>query len=175
MPVIPIVGEPGSGKTTFVLNEIDDLKRPAIAYTFKPQNYDSVECEVYRIFDDFLSMGLQSANTIMIIDEAETVIPKNEPTAKHTTKGFISNPMLELFAGAREYNNLIYPIFHDLRDLPLWLLKYCNPGGIIRFNTQERLDIQIQRFKDFTGVVESLEKSPQIGKHKFRFISLRSN
>ncbi|MDE2025568.1 MAG: hypothetical protein KGJ07_03675 [Patescibacteria group bacterium] len=167
MPVVIICGIPGMGKTTYVRNHIESSSREAIAYTTKPQDYDDLRMkEIYGPgrFNDFVRDANHMANTLMVIDEGEIVIPE-DVKAKYSAKGYKENPLLMLFANCREYKNFIYLILHDLRDMRPWLFKYTD--FLIRFRTRDQFNVQDNRFDSFPVLKKNLTNHRFIAPHKY--------
>jgi hypothetical protein len=166
--IIIIVGAMGSGKTTLMKEKfIKGCKMNAEAFAPKPKDF--AECKNVKVYPDFTFMLKNSKNkvdTLYVVDEAFTVIPKKEPDV---TKQY-EKDLAEWLVNSRKCNNLIFMVFHSLKQVPTWLLAYSEV--FIRFGTMDQLQFQKNRFDSFPPVVESLEKYPRIKKYEYDEIIL---
>lgn len=171
MPVIPIIGEPGMGKTTFLKSKIRTTAHQVITISYK-NSFLSLPGEHYRDFNAFIQRTENKVNLLCAVDEAKSFVPKKEPEAWLDRKGvFHQNPIIPFLSGAREQNNMIYLVYHSWRDIYPWLIPYCT--CIVRFNTQDNLTIHKTRFKDYPTIVSDLSHHKVLPKLKYSVIALR--
>ena len=82
MPVIPVVGEMGTGKTTGILdfcNSINQGQRYYLTYPDKEEDIEKYKACGFKCFTQFgklLPVILKKRNIIVVIDEAEGIIRK---------------------------------------------------------------------------------------------------
>ena len=169
--VIVIVGETGVGKTTYVKNLISKSKREIIAYTRIREDLIFKKAKVFSNFVEFIEKSNQKNNSILFIDEAFTCLP-NHLLVKPDKPENIHNQIADLLVNARKLNNLIFIVYHALRQVPTqWLLNYIN--WFIRFQTTDQIEVQCRRFSSFNNIVSSLENHTEIEKFSYDEIKIR--
>lgn len=163
--VVIEVGDFGTGKTTLLKQKflISKMQKRAYALVKKDLN---IPCE--NNFKTFLDDVVNLTNTICVVDEASTAIPREQPDA---TKREFDRKLLTWFVNARKYNNVIVLVFHALEEVPKWLIKYCD--YFLRFKTNDLLQYQMQRFRSFPNLYQSLIDIPTMPNFVYDEIKLR--
>lgn len=170
--VIIIVGEMGSGKTTYIKNFSSRLKdKQTLIYLRLKDDYEGKKVKKFTNFMDFINQAKKSKDTLLLIDEAFTCLPK-QLTIKMNNPSHPHNKLADMLVNTRKMNNFLFIILHSLKQIPTeWLLDYCD--YLVRFNTKDKLQYQINRFETFPNIVESLEKIPKLPKYKSITLKLR--
>ena len=97
--------------------------------------------------DDFLKTVKNAVNSCIIFEEA---------TAFFSNKGINSKILMDLQVRKRHTNNVIVFVFHSLRQIPVEIFDFCN--YLILFNTNDRADIVISKFKHNPDILETFYK-----------------
>lgn len=167
MGVYLVIGQSGSGKSTFLKTKfLQKSKREKLCYALMKRDLGDYPYE--SNFRNYIEIGCRKSNTMFVLDEAKTCIPKKEPSPAEDEwdKKFVT-----WFLNARKCNNMIFIVFHGWREVPLWLLMYTN--RVIRFNTKDQIDVQRRRFFSFDEIVESFDAFPKIPLYEFDEIKIR--
>lgn len=166
--IIIVVGEMGSGKTTEVKKRfVKPTKSQVKVYAPKPKDF--AECGNIKVYKDFLYLlksSYEDVDTLFIVDEAFTVIPKEEPDIRKEKEKM----MADWLVNSRKCNNFIFWVFHTFKQVPTWALGYSEI--VMRFNTKEQLQHQKLRFQSFPKLVASFDQYPTIPKFEYDTIVL---
>lgn len=163
--VILLTGAKGSGKTTLIKTKFLISKKNKLAYTLIGSDLN-IPSE--SNFNKYLDKAVFLNNTIFIVDEASTAIPWRRPDP---TKREFDRKLVTWFLNSRKCNNYIFIVYHSIEEIPHWLIKYLD--YILRFRTTDLLQYQIQRFKSFDKIVESLKSYPHIQNFEYDEIKLQ--
>lgn len=162
-----LVGDFGTGKTTYLKkNFVNRTKKDKLIYALISKDFDGLPCE--RNFKTYVDKAVSKKDTLFIIDEARTAIPKQEPDV---SRGDFDRNLITWFLNARKCNNFIFIVFHSLREIPIWLISYSDM--FIRFRTNDLLQHQINRFQSFPAIVESIHEQPTMKNFDWQEITIR--
>jgi len=162
-----VVGDFGTGKTTYLKNNfVLKTKRDTLIYALISQDFGGLHCE--RNFKKYVDLAVTKSNTLFIIDEAKTAIPKQEPDV---SRGDFDYKLVTWFLNARKCNNFIFIVFHSLREIPIWLISYSDM--FIRFRTNDLFQHQLNRFQSFPPIVESIKEFPNMPNFTWDEITIR--
>lgn len=150
-----LVGDLGAGKTTYIRNFVEKCKgRNVLCYLRIGSDFHIPGAKIYTDFLEFIKAAIKAVDSILIIDEAYTCLPKKlniklgKPSDPH-------NMLADILVNSRKLNNFIFIIFHSLSQIPTeWLVPYLD--YIIRFITNDMLNVQAVRFKSFPSIVNNL-------------------
>lgn len=157
------------GKTTLIKKKFLRTQKNKMVYALMSDDFlDVPKIKVVRNFKQFVSEAINHKDTIHIVDEAKSAIPRNEPEAN---KNEFEDNLIKWFLNARKYNNFIILIYHSLRDIPVWLLMYTK--FLLRFNTLDQLDRQTMRFNSYPNIISSIKENPTIKKFEYDEIKVR--
>lgn len=171
MPTVAVVGSPGMGKTTEILKHFQSFKGYKIFFTY-PNKQKDIElfkqcgAHVYTDFAEFMYEVLKHPGCLAACDEADDFFPEEEPKAKrfwNKKEGkikFIPDPQIQMLSTGRSELTFLYVILHDLKGLRVWMVKYIT--GLIRFMTNDQLNIQVKRFESWPELVKNLKKNKKI-------------
>jgi hypothetical protein len=170
--VIGIVGELGAGKTSFIKKFASKLKtKQTVCYLRISDDWNDDNVSTYTNFADFLRFANSQTNTLFIIDEAFTCLPK-KLNVKMDKPNDLHNLLADFLVNCRKLNNFIFIIYHALAQVPTeWLIPYLD--YLVRFKTNDLMQYQIQRFKSFTNIVQSLIEHNTVEKYKPITLKLR--
>ncbi len=165
--VVIIVGAKGYGKSSYLKkNFLTVSKKEKLCYALMKQDLGNYKYE--GDFRRYVEIGVTKKDTLFVIDEAKTAIPKKEPTPADDEwdKKFVT-----WFLNSRKCNNMIFIVFHGWREIPLWLLMYID--YVVRFDTKDQLNVQKTRFSSFDDIVESFNVNKTIPKYQYDEIKIR--
>ena len=170
--VIGIVGELGAGKTSYIKKFASKLKtKQIICYLRVSDDWNDDNVSTYTNFAEFLKFANTQTNTLFIIDEAFTCLPK-KLNVKMGKPNDIHNQLADFLVNCRKLNNFIFIIYHSLSQIPSeWLIPYLD--YLVRFKTNDLMQYQIQRFKSFANIVQNLIQYNSIEKYKPIILKLR--
>lgn len=170
--VIAIVGDTGAGKTTYVKNFSARCKRKEIiCYLRIRTDLEDQKIIKYTNFEEFLNVASKKKNTLFLIDEAFTCMPK-KLNVKMNKPNDMNNKLVDFLVNSRKMNNFVFIIFHSLSQIPTeWLIPYLN--YIVRFKTQDLLQYQVSRFKSFPQIHSNLIEVPTVADYKPITLKLR--
>lgn len=170
--VIGIVGEMGSGKTSYIKNFAKKLKtKNIVCYLRISDDWKDESVKTFTNFVEFIKYANTQTNTLFIIDEAFTCLPK-KLNIKMNKPNDINNLLADFLVNCRKLNNFIFIIYHSLSQIPTeWLIPYLN--YLVRFKTNDLMQFQINRFKSFANIVDNLIRFKTIEKYKPIILKLR--
>ncbi len=170
--VIGLVGELGAGKTSYIKKFAAKAKaKQIICYLRISDDWDDKNVSTYTNFAEFLNYANKQTNTLFIIDEAYTCLPK-KLNIKMGKPNDIHNKLADFLVNCRKLNNFIFIIYHSLSQIPSdWLIPYLD--YLVRFKTNDLMQYQIQRFKSFANIVQNLIKFNTVEKYKPIILKLR--
>lgn len=170
--VICLVGEMGSGKTSYIKKYAAKVKGKNICcYLRVSDDWNDKKVLKFTNFVEFVKYANTQTNTVFIIDEAFTCLPK-KLNIKMNKPNDINNLLADLLVNCRKLNNFIFIIYHSLSQIPTeWLIPYLH--YLVRFKTNDLLQYQINRFRSFASIVASLIQFPTLEKYKPLIIKLR--
>lgn len=163
-----IVGRRGEGKTTF-LKETFLKKSKKDKYVFARVTDDYLDVPNVKLFTDFtefLKVVKTKSDIIIVIDEAYTVLPKEIRIGNVTDESIIV-----FLVNCRKLNNFVFIVNHSLKQTYLWELDYAD--FFVRFNTNDLIQHQKNRFVSFEEITDSLERNPKINKFEYDEIIIR--
>lgn len=166
--VVIIVGEMGMGKTTYIKSFLNRTKKKKIIYALIQKDFGKVS-NFHTNIRSFVSQCVLEKDSINVVDEAKTAFSHNDPNPNR--KDNHERNLLVWLENSRKCNNAILISFKMLRDIPLWLLGYCN--FFVRFQTNDQINIQARRFDSFPNIVKSLNDYPVIKKFSCDEIKIR--
>lgn len=158
---IILVGASGMGKTTEIKRHIAKSKKTKLGYALISQDFEGV-IPIERDFKTFVDKAVKMKNTMFIIDEASTALPNEQPDA---TKNTFERNLKIFFLNSRKCNNVVFIVYHTMREVPVWLIAYAN--YFLRFNTSDQLQHQLTRFQSFPTIVKSIQENPIIPKYEY--------
>ena len=164
MAVITIVGDFGTGKTTLMKSMLEKTKQEKLVFALVRNDY---QYPIYQDFKKYISMAVTKKDTAFVIDEARAVLPKKDPDPKKKHEG----ELLRFFINARKLNNFIFIVYHALNEVPIWLLNYSDK--FIRFRTNDQIQYQVNRFRSFPTVTNSLLENPSMNNFEFDEVTVR--
>lgn len=171
--VIGVVGSTGEGKTSYIKKFAAKLKtKNTVCYLRITDDWKATDgVRIFTNFMEFIDYANTQINTLFIIDEAFTCLPKKlliklgKPNDPH-------NKLADFLVNCRKLNNFLFIIFHAVSQIPSdWLVPYLD--YLVRFATTDLLQYQITRFKAFPSIVASFIKFPKIPKYKPIILKLR--
>ena len=170
--VIGIVGQTGEGKTTYIKNKADKVRsKKIVCYLRVSDDWDDDNIIKFTNFIEFLKFANSQTNTLFIIDEAFTALPK-KLSIKMGKPNDLHNQLADFLVNSRKLNNFIFIIYHSISQIPSdWLIPYLD--YLVRFQTQDLLQYQIQRFKTFANIAENLRTNTTVQKYKPITLKLR--
>lgn len=169
--VICVTGATGEGKTTFIKNKFTTkTKRKTLLYLRVVSDFESSKVKKFTNFAELIREARNEQNIIVIVDEAFTCLP-DKLNIKMDKPDYIHNQFSDVLVNARKMNVLFIIILHSCSQIPKWLVPYLD--WLIRFNTNDQLEYQIQRFKSFPIIANSLLKRPTLPKYKPEILKLR--
>jgi hypothetical protein len=170
--VICIAGELGAGKTTYIKKMAKKVKsKQIICYLRISDDWEDDSVSTYTNFESFLRFANCQRNTLFIIDEAFTCLPK-KLVVKMGKPNNIHNQLADFLVNCRKLNNFIFIIYHSISQIPTeWLLPYLH--YFVRFNTTDLMQYQIARFKSFPNIADNLVKVTKVDPHKPIIFKLR--
>jgi hypothetical protein len=166
--ITTIVGRPGEGKTTYIKTFSSGKK--ALCYCRIGSDFDDGKTIIFTDFIEFLDYANAENNIICYIDEAYTCLPK-ELRIKMGKPNDPHNKLADFLVNSRKMNRFVFIIFHGWFQIPTWLLQYTDIIG--RFNTNDQMQVQVNRFISFPEIVASLKEYPTLPKYKPQKIKLR--
>ena len=140
--VIVNVGGTGSGKTYFTRMLLSVLKASGKRFYIHDIDgeYTDFYSSAFEPIKKFFNRVLKTLNSVIVFEEAVLVF-------KHFGQ---SDEILELLVGARRRKNVIIFNFHSMRQVPVWILTYCD-RIVIRHTSFD----SVERFeKDYPHIVE---------------------
>ena len=170
--VSAIVGELGTGKTTYIKKFSEKCKRKkVVCYLRLNSDWEDKNIIKFTNFEEFLIYANKQKDTLFIIDEAFTCLPK-KLNIKMNKPNDLNNKLADLLVNCRKLNNFIFIIFHSLSQIPTeWLIPYLD--YLVRYKTNDLLQYQISRFKSFPNIANNLIEVQIIEKYKPVILKLR--
>lgn len=172
--IILVVGDMGAGKTSFIKDRFSSKckQKKSLCYVrIKTDWDDDNKIMKFTNFMNFLETANKKKDTLCLIDEAYTCLPKklnismDNPNHPH-------NKLADFLVNSRKMNNFVVIILHSLSQIPSeWLLMYVD--YIVRFKTNDLLQYQIQRFKSFPNIANNLIQIPVVQDYKPIILKLR--
>lgn len=160
-----LVGETGAGKGSFVKGKLKISKRKKYAYVRIKKDFPD-DVEQFTDFDLFLEKINTVKDSIIIIDEAFTILPNKINQNKKRDRDLIT-----FLVNARKLNNFVFIIYHAFNQVPIWVISYSD--FFIRFNTNDQLQFQRNRFLSYPLIVASIDSYNKIPKFEFDEIKIR--
>lgn len=168
--VICLVGETGSGKTTYVKEWVSKSKKELIAYCRIREDI-GMKGKIYTNFLDFIEEANTKKDSHIFIDEAFTCLPKRL-NIKPDKPENIHNQIADFLVNSRKLNNFVWILYHSLSQVPTdWIIPYLN--YFVRFQTNDQLNYQLTRFSSFPNITNSLINYPTIDKFDCDEIKIR--
>lgn len=144
---IILVGATGTGKTTYVKqNILSNLPRMKKLIYDVNNEYKEYRGSIFMPIKDFLKKANECTNTIIMYEEATIFF-------KHNNQ---STDITEQLVRKRHTNNLFIFNFHSLRQVPLYILDFCN--YIVIKNTVDNHKNVEDKFKDFEAIYQAFER-----------------
>ena len=169
--VAAIVGELGTGKTTFIKKFAKKCKKKIVCYLRLNSDWEEEGIKTFTNFEQFINYANQQKDTLFIIDEAFTCLPK-KLNVKMNKPNDMNNKLADFLVNCRKLNNFIFIIFHSLSQIPSeWLIPYLD--YLIRYKTNDLLQYQISRFKSFANIVRNLIEVKTVPDFKPVILKLR--
>jgi Cdc6-like AAA superfamily ATPase len=147
---IVIVGATGTGKTTTVVNLLNEVNMPLVIFDvnneekYKPfknlwdKNFD---------FESFINRACELKGTCIVFEEA---------TIFFSHSGATTN-IKKLLVQKRHTKNLLIFNFHSLRQVPLFILDFCDLL-VLGKTVDNRKNIET-KFKNFTEIYEAFNQA----------------
>jgi hypothetical protein len=168
--VICLAGELGAGKTSYIKKFAAKAKtKKTVCYLRISDDWNDGKVLTFTNFVEFIKYANTQTNTLFIIDEAFTCLPK-KLNIKMNKPNDINNLLADFLVNCRKLNNFIFIIYHSLSQIPTeWLIPYLD--YLVRFKTNDLMQYQVSRFKSFDTIVKSLllDDTPQ----KYKYITLK--
>jgi len=172
--VVCLAGETGSGKGTFIKDKCNEAgEKEVICYLRIRDDFKvpGKKVKVFTNFIEFLRYAHTKKDCIIIIDEAFTCLPK-KLNISMTNPNHPHNLLADILVNARKLNNFVFIVYHSLSQIPTeWLIPYLN--WLLRFFTNDLIQYQLQRFKSFPKIHNSLLTVPQVEQYKNIPLKLR--
>lgn len=150
-----IIGDYGTGKTTLLKKKfLSHTKRNKKIIAPVPEDFPNMKVETD--FEAYMKDAVKLTNTFFVVDEAVTCIPMKQPDASSNDH---NKRVLTWLVNARKFNNAIFFVYHDFNETPLWIFRKAD--FVLRFQTNDQLDIQKRRFITFPKIVRSFEAEQQ--------------
>jgi len=170
--VICLAGELGAGKTSYIKKFAAKAKaKQTVCYLRISDDWNDKNILTFTNFVQFIKYANTQTNTLFIIDEAFTCLPK-KLNIKMDKPNDINNLLADFLVNCRKLNNFIFIIYHSLSQIPTeWLIPYLD--YLVRFKTNDLLQYQITRFKSFANIVSNLMRYNTVEKYKPITLKLR--
>lgn len=156
--VVLLLGATGEGKSTYADHKFK-TERQTICYLRIETDMEGKNLIKFTNFMEFLKFSRRKKNKKFIIDEAFSCLPKTL-NIKMDNPEHPHNILADFLLNARKLNNFILIPLHACKQIPEWLLPYCD--YVIRFNTNDQFQYQAQRFISFPTFEQSLRDEPHI-------------
>lgn len=164
--IVIITGDFGAGKTTLLKKKFLRANKNKLVYALIKKDLGDYPYE--RDFKEYINKAVLLKDTIFVIDEAATAIPTKQP---EPSKKEFDRKLITWFLNARKCNNAIFIVYHTLREVPIWLISYCD--YFLRFRTNDLLQHQRNRFISFPSVTKSIDENPTLPNFEYDEIKLR--
>lgn len=151
--IVILVGDYGTGKTTVLKDKfLSKTKKKKRIYAPVPKDFPDLK--VNDDFENYISDAVKLSDTFFAVDEAVTGVPMKQPDSN---SGEHEKNLLLWFVNARKYGNAIFLIYHDFSETPLWIFKKAD--YLLRFKTNDQIDVQLRRFVTFPNIVKSFREN----------------
>jgi hypothetical protein len=155
-----LVGDTGTGKTTLIkekyCSKVKD--KDIIAYVRLDDDFDIPKAIVYNNGIKFIQAAHRAKNSLIIIDEAWTLLP-DKLNIKIDNPKHPHNMLADILVNARKMNNFVFIIYHAFSQVPTqWLIPYLH--YFIIYRTNDLLQYQQQRFRSFPEISKYLSGQP---------------
>jgi Cdc6-like AAA superfamily ATPase len=147
---IVIVGTTGTGKTTTVCNILKEIDIPKIIFDVNNE-------EKYKPFKNLWNKDFSFENFVRNATERKgTCIVFEEATIFFSHAGATTD-IKKLLVQKRHTKNLLIFNFHSLRQVPLFILDFCDLLVLGKTN-DNRKNIET-KFKDFTEIYQAFNEA----------------
>lgn len=172
--IIAVVGGTNEGKTTFIKNRFASQCKKKNILCYARMRTDFSEDKNIKVLTNFMTF-IDEANgendTLCIIDEAFTCLPKTLHV-KMDNPNHPHNKLSDFLVNSRKANRFVIIIYHAWQQIPSeWLIPYLD--YVVRFNTNDQMQYQVQRFKSFPNIANNLMEVPVIEKYKPKILKLK--
>lgn len=146
--VIIIVGNTGTGKTTEAKKILASISMPKYIYDVNKEwtEYGNQQAVFPSDFKIFVNNCKLKTNTCLMFEEATIFL----------THAGSSESIRNILVRKRHTNNIIIFNFHALRQVPLYLLDFCN--YLILGKTNDIPKNIYNKFDSFTDIIEAFEE-----------------
>lgn len=154
---IVIVGATGTGKTTTVVNILNEIDIPKVIFDVNNE-------EKYKPFNNLWDKDFNFENFIKKATELKgTCIVFEEATIFFSHSGATTD-IKKLLVQKRHTRNLLIFNFHSLRQVPLFILDFCDLL-VLGKTVDNKKNIET-KFKDFTEIYQAFQEA-QADESKF--------
>jgi len=143
---IIIVGNTGTGKTTEAKKLLSSIQMKKYIYDVNNEYREYDKQAVFPNFKIFLSNAKMMRDTVIMFEEATIFL----------THASSSESIRDMLVRKRHTNNIIIFNFHALRQVPLYLLDFCN--YLIIGKTNDIPDKMRTKFDSFTDIVDAFNR-----------------
>ena len=157
-----IVGNTGTGKTTFVKTALKKSKAPLFLYDVNNEYKEFQNLSEFGSFEDFLQEVKNKTGAVIVFEEA-TIFFSNRGASKEAT---------EILVRKRHTGNLIFFVFHSLRTVPLHIFDLCD--FLILHKTADNIKLMEAKFNGNDKILNSFfECLKSVNKYERKILSLR--
>lgn len=172
--IIVIVGGTNQGKTTFIKKRFASQckKKNILCYARMRTDFsEDKNINVHTNFMNFLNEANRENDTLCIIDEAFTCLPKRLNISMDN-QNHPHNKLSDFLVNSRKANRFVIIIYHAFAQIPSeWLIPYLD--YIVRFNTNDQMQYQVTRFKSFPNIADNLVSMPVVENYKPEILKLK--
>jgi len=160
MKSILIIGNTGTGKTTFVKSLLKKTRADVYIYDINNEYTEFNNLFEFSNISDFTTIASQQKDSFLIFEEA-TIFFSNKSSGTTTT---------EILVRKRHTNNFIVFVFHSLRTVPLHIFDLCDI--LVLHKTGDNINLIQRKFDGNDKVINAFNESLTSEDKYFRKIVL---
>lgn len=162
MKSFAVVGNTGTGKTTFVKSILSKSTAPLYIYDVNNEYTEFPNRFDFSDFNSFLDEVKTKTGSVIVFEEA-TIFFSNRGASQETT---------EILVRKRHTGNLVIFVFHSLRTIPLHIFDLCD--FLILHKTADNIKLMESKFAGndliLNGFFDCLKS---VNKYERKILALR--
>jgi hypothetical protein len=157
-----IAGGTGTGKTTFLMERLENINKNALHLYDVNNEYTSFYGKEFTDFETFAKTGTKLKNAVQVYEEA-TIFLSNRGS---------NDNIRDILVRKRHTNCTIFFVFHSMRTVPKWVYDLSN--YVVLFKTNDSEGTIDKKFENelFTECFLRVQQKSKVDSHYFEIFSI---